>query len=245
MTASASLDDLRAAVPRLAVLDDELDVAKGLARGLSRKGFAVELIEPVTPELDTTVEAIMGISDAALCDHALRGGLNVAFSGAQVVAALRDRGFPAVLFTGVRPEDQYEIRRNMARIPGFLHRDQEEGLTAARVLDELGEAVEEVRDGRVPRRRRPRRTLVTVTGSRLSGNETLVAVLISGWPHEGELEIPADLLAPSWAENPHDAVGRTFFAQVNIGEADEDKLYFKDFESEPADTTHFRGLAER
>src|SRR5580658_6147629 len=88
---------------RISVLDDEDDVVQGLERRLSRKGFEVERVVPHSPDLDATLETIMQVSDAALCDHDIRGGHRVSFSGAQLVAALTTNGFPAVLFTGVVP----------------------------------------------------------------------------------------------------------------------------------------------
>lgn len=239
-----AMDDLLEATPRLSLLDDEHDVSDGLARSLRRKGFEVTVIEPTTPALDDTVQNIMNVSDAALCDHALSKGMSVSFSGADVVVALHDKGFPAVLFTGVQPEERYAIRRNMAKIPGFLHRDHEEGLRPERVLRDLADSVQEVGGGPIPQRRRPRRTPVTVTASRSNGSENVVSLLVSGWPGRTAVEAPADLLAEPWREHPQRAVGKTFFACVNIGEDDEQKLFFKDFESQPATTDRFIGLAD-
>ena len=222
---------------RLSVVEDEPDLVAGLERGLTRKGYQVTTIVPASPLLADAVTQVMAASDAAVCDHALRGGLDVSFNGADLVAALTERGFPAVLYTGVLPEEKYAIRRNMAQIPGFLHR--EGGLRPARVLQELAESVQEVRGGDPPPRRRARRTPVTVMASRRAGDELLVALSVSGWPHDEPIEVPADLLAEPWRHHPREAEGKTFFAWVNIGEDDEDKLFFKDFDSEPAETRRF------
>jgi hypothetical protein len=141
-----------------------------------------------------------------------------------------------VLFTGVLPDQQYMIRREMSRIPSFLTREHHGGLGNQRVLQALEESVAEVRDGHPPVRRRGRRTPVTVVGSRASGSERLVEAVISGWAGDGTIEIPADLLAEPWASTPHSAVGRTFFASVNIAENDAAHLFFADFEADPAET---------
>ena len=227
---------------RLSVVEDEPDLVASLERGLERRGYQVTTIVPSSPRLEDAVQQVMAASDAAVCDHALRGGLDVSFSGAELVAALTERGFPAVLFTGVLPEERYAIRRNMALIPGFLHR--EGGLRPARVLQELSESVNEVRAGRPPARRQARRTPVTVTGTRRAGDELLVALSVSGWPGEEPIEVPAVLLAEPWRHHPREAEGKTFFAWVNIGEEDEDKLFFRDFEAEPAETDRFLHAAD-
>ena len=228
---------------RLSILDDEPDVSRGLKRGLEKKGYDVVNVEPDTPELEAMVDKIMRVSDAALCDHALRGGMRVSFTGADVVAALTSRGFPSVLFTGVNPEERYAIRRQMALIPGFIHRDNDEGLRPRRVLRELLESVVEVRGGQPPARRRPRRTPVAVLGSRRAGLESLVELSVSGWPGADTIEIPSELLAEPWSERPHDAVGMTFMAWVNLHEEDEDKLFFR-FEAEPLETERFLHASE-
>ena len=86
---------------RISVIEDEPDLVASLERGLTKKGHEVTVIAPSSPHLADTIEQILSVSDCALCDHHLQGGLDVSFSGADVVAALTDRGFPAVLFTGV------------------------------------------------------------------------------------------------------------------------------------------------
>lgn len=228
---------------RLSILDDESDTAAGLTRSLERQGYTVVSIQPSTPDLESTVEEIMRVSDAALCDHALKGGFQVSFSGAEVVAELTRRGFPSVLFTGVNPEERYAIRRNMAEIPGFIHRDNDEGLRPTRVLSELLDTVMEVKGGRPPARRRARRTPVTVLATRRSGHETLMELSISGWPRGETVEVPADLLAQPWCDRARDAIGMTFFAMVNLSEDDENKLFYK-FESEPAVTDRFTSVGD-
>lgn len=222
---------------RISVVDDEDDVVKALERRLKRRGFDVARVIPPTPTLEDTLNEIMRVSDAALCDHHLQGGHKVEFSGAQLVARLTERRFPAVLFTGVLPDQRYGIRREMSHIPSFLTREADGGLGNQRVLEALTESVAEVRDGRTSARRRGRRTLVSVVNSRLSGNEHLVEVVVSGWARRESMEIPADLLATPWAGSPHKAVGLTFFASVNVAEMESDHLFFADFESEPAETT--------
>jgi hypothetical protein len=223
----------------LSVVDDEDSVVTGLERRLARRGYDVSRVIPPTPSLEDTLSEVMRVSDAALCDHHLRGGHKVDFSGAELVAELTSHDFPAVLFTGVLPAERYAIRREMSRIPAFLTREGEGGLSNDRVLAALADCVAEVRDGHRPARRRGRRTPVTVINSRSSGKEHLVEVLIGGWSRSEPVEIPAALLADPWAATPHRAIGRTFFACVNIVEDDVEHLFFADFEPEPAETeTH-------
>ena len=226
---------------RLSVIDDEDDVVEGVQRRLGRKGYEVERIVPVNAAtIEDVVEQIMQVSDAAFCDHHLRGGHHVDFSGAQIVAALTARNFPSVLFTGVLPEERYVIRRNMPSIPAFLHRS--DGLGPDQLLPALAESIAEINSGVRPRRRRARRTPVTIVSSRLTGGMQLVAALVSGWHGLEPIEIPADLLAEPWRTTPTDAVGYTFFAGVNIGEIDPDLLFFEDFESEPLNTDFYEGV---
>ena len=224
---------------RISVIEDEPDLVESLQRGLERKGHEVTIIAPTSPRIEDTIEQVLAVSDGALCDHHLQGGLDVDFSGAEVVAALTERGFPAVLFTGVLPEQRYAIRRNMARIPAFLPRDAEGGLRPKRVLGALADSVREVQLHEPRANRMGRRTPVTVLSSRRTGNESLVELLVSGWPGRESVEVPADLLAEPWAHSPRDAEGKTFFAYVNIGEEDVDKLFFDRFETEPVETETF------
>lgn len=226
------------AVPkRLSLVEDEPDLVASLERGLQREGYEVTTVVPSSPHLSDAVDEVMAVSDAALCDHALKGGLDVSFSGAELVAELTKRGFPSVLFTGVLPEERYAIRRRMAEIPGFLHREQ--GLRAATVLRELEDSVREVREDDPPPHRRTRRTPVTVVETRRSGSELLVALSISGWLEDTLFDVPADVLPEPWSHHPREAEGKTFFARVNIGERDEDRLFVTDFEPEPVETERF------
>lgn len=221
---------------RISVLDDEEDVVRSLERRLTRRGYAVQRVVPPTSQLADTLREVKRVSDAALCDHYLRGGHRVDFSGAQLVRALTEEGFPAVLFTGVLPAERWEIKRNLAHIPAFLPRDDEGGLSPDRVLGALAQSVAEVRTGEKTQRRRGRRTPVSVIGSRTSGNQRVLDVLVSGWPGPDPVPIPADILPPPWRGRPYDAVGKTFFAVVNIAEPNVDQLYFDQFEAEPAET---------
>jgi CheY-like chemotaxis protein len=218
---------------RIAIVDDEEDVVTGLERRLVRVGYEVQRVIPQTPDLSAVLAEIMSGSDACLCDHDLRGGHQVDFSGAEVVAALTENCFPSVLFTGVLPAERYVIRRNMARIPAFLPRDE---LDPTHIARALAESVAEVREGRRAPRRRGRRTPVTIINARVTGAVSLVEGLVAGWPGSEPVGIPADLLADPWRSEPGNAVGRTFFATINLGESDPDHLYFEDFESEPAKT---------
>lgn len=230
-----------AALPtRLSLLEDEDDLVAGMQRRLGRKGYALTRVVPDTPSLDDTVAQIVAVSDAALCDHHLRGGHLVQFSGAEVVAALTERGFPAVLFTGLLSQERYSIRRNMARIPAFLNRD--DGLGPERLLDALAISVAETSQGRRSGSRRGRRTPVTITGLRVTAGLRLVQALVSGWPGPGAIEIPADLLAAPWSASPDDAVGRTFLATVNISELDPDRVFFEDFDPDPLNTESYEGI---
>lgn len=229
---------------RISVVEDEPDLVASLERGLARRGHQVTVISPSTPSLDDTVAAIMNVSEGALCDHHLQGGLDVDFSGADLVAELTRRDFPAVLFTGVLPAQRYAIRRNMAWIPAFLRRDEEGGLRPARVLDALGDSVQEVVHHHPRPSRTARRTLITVTASRRTGNESLVSLVVSGWPGHDAIEVPADLLAEPWAHMPRDAEGKTFVALVNIGETDGDRLFFTGVEAEPVETERYLDVVD-
>jgi hypothetical protein len=225
---------------RLSLLDDESDVVSGVKRRMERRGFELTVVEPTTASLEDTVREIKRVSDAALCDHDLRGGHQVEFSGADVVAALTGDGFPAVLYTGFLPKERYVIRRKMADIPAFLNR--EGGLRPEQLERALQLSVEEVTLGARRTRRKGRRTPVTITASRVTAGERLVSALVSGWSGPDPVEIPVDLLAPLWHEVAADAVGKTFMATVNIGEPDPDLLFFTDFESEPLVTESYEGI---
>lgn len=227
------MSDAVAELPsKLSILDDEEDVVNALERRLVRWGFEVTRFIPDSPDLDSALDQVMSISEACLCDHDLRGGHQVDFSGAEFVAAATEHRFPSVLFTGVLPAERYEIRRNMARIPALLTRERLHKLPIKRALLE---SVGEVMEGHRPDRRRGRRTPVTIQSSRKTGSERLVDGLVAGWPGPSSVAIPVDLLAEPWRDEPHRAVGFTFFATINISEEDPDRLFFEEFEAEPAE----------
>jgi len=224
-----------AGLPRvLGLIDDEPDLSSAIERRLSSFGFEVRLVVPSGPSLSETVTEVMDSAEAAFCDHYLSAGFKVNFSGAELVASLTDHGFPSVLFTGVLPKEQYAIRKNMASIPALLTRDGAEGLSGEPLVTALKESVSEVRDGNPPARRRGRRTPVTIVESRISGTERLVEGLVAGWGGTEPIDIPAELLAPPWCEDPAVAVGHTFFARINISELNPSRLFFDSFEEDPA-----------
>ncbi|WP_320671056.1 hypothetical protein [Patulibacter defluvii] len=227
-------------IPRqVAVVEDDRQSGEAICRRLGRRGFETHLILPSTPGLDETIAEIKAVSGVALCDHRLRDGLQVDFSGADLVAELFSQDFPSVLFTGVQPEEKHAIRRNLDRIPGFLHRDDEGGLGAARLLGAMQDSVDEVLGRTPPAHRRARRTPITVLELHRSGGEALLEILISGWPGGQPIIWPADVLAERWHDRPADAEGKTFFGWCNTGEPRADKVFLRDVEPEPQSTASF------
>lgn len=224
---------------RVSVVEDDGDSGRAICARLERNGFDAKLIQPASPGLDDAVEEVMRESDAAFCDHRLRDGLSVTFSGAELVAELFGHQFPSVLFTGVQPEEKLAIRRNLDRIPGFLRRDDAGGLSASRLVGALRDSVDEVVDHDPPNQRRARRTPVTVTSYTRTGGEVLVDLTLSGWSGREALSWPADVLPSPWNVRPAEAEGKTFFAWVNLSEPDGDKVFLRDMEPEPADTSSF------
>jgi CheY-like chemotaxis protein len=227
---------------RLSLLEDEDDMVEAVRRRLQHKGYDLTRVVPDTPNLEDTVAQITAVSDAALCDHHLRGGHHVNFSGAEVVARLTQQGFPAVLFTGMLPQERYVIRRSMALIPAFMTRD--EGLGSEQLLRALAASVAEVSHGHRSGRRRGRRTPVTIVGSRTTAGEHLVEAEVSGWASGVSIEIPADLLADPWSHATSDVVGKTFLATVNIAEPDSNLVFFEDFDAEPLTTDIYEGISD-
>ncbi len=227
---------------RLSLLEDEDDLVPGMQRRLRRKGYDLTRVVPQTPSLEDTVAQIVAVSDAALCDHHLRGGHQVNFSGAEVVAMLTRGGFPAVLFTGMLSEERYAIQRNMAQIPAFMTRDA--GLGTEQLLNALAVSVAEIRQGQRSGHRRGRRTPVTIVGNRTTAGECLVEVEVSGWAGGVPIEIPADLLADPWRDAANDAVGKTFLATVNIAESNPDLIFFEDFDADALTTDVYEGIGD-
>jgi hypothetical protein len=99
----------------------------------ARGGYALPLedlqIEPVPqdgplPPFGEFWFAVLGRSDAVLCDHHLKKGNYADFNGAEAVAAWYDAGFPAVLCTKWENAQIDEIRPYRARIPALIQPDQ-------------------------------------------------------------------------------------------------------------------------
>jgi hypothetical protein len=163
---------------------------------------------------------VLGNSDAAICDHHLVANY-AQFRGAEFVANLYVRRFPAVLRTAWSRPNQYEIRRYRERIPVLLTPDDIDPESF-----EKGWAVctQEFAGQFLPSRA-PWRTLIRVENVEIPN---FVDVVVPAWNHREVVRLPIELLPLE----THKLLceGKRFHAKVNLGAESQDDLYFTEFE---------------
>jgi hypothetical protein len=186
--------------------------------------------------VDAADEILQG-SDAAICDHRLRRAGYAQFDGAELVAQLVERGFPAVLLTVFADQDgDSSIRRWRHKVPVVLDRDAA-GETAFR------QAIEDCRReiaGQAKPTRRPRRTFVRVLNLRSENDLRVVDALVPSWNAQKAVTFPLELVPEAFRGQIGENALLT--AMVNLGAAQASELFFEGFEV-PPDPDSEDGLA--
>jgi hypothetical protein len=194
-------------------------------------GFRVLHIPRELSTLDEIVSYIEAHADAAVCAHRLD---YPNLCGAELAAALYDRGIPALLVTQYLDIDQHSsIRFWRSRLPRVMHLRHVDAETLAAGLKFC---VAELQ-GRIAEERMPYRVMVGVehvegvVGPQGEVDQQFVDVSVDYWDHYQRVRLPMTLIP---AELRHAVRPQAwFFAQVNIYAERSADLYFRDFALAP------------
>ena len=213
-------------IDTVAIIDDQADVRQGYS-------YTVENAEltPIAEEgpLGSSVVSYLetsGLStmaDAGLCDFRLNGTAYATFSGAELVAALYRKNFPAVLCTRYEQMALPEIAPFRRWIPSLMRPTD---LNEESLIKGISECIYELQ-GNFRVRRRPWRTQVHFLNQE-DDHGLMYSAEIPGWELDQVVKIRlADLPAEI---RDHVAPGFRCYAHVNLGAEAYDEGYWSDWE---------------
>ena len=218
---------------RVALVDDDPAERDALTVQLEDAGFKPIVVDDLGLTVESAVELVRSIAAAAVCDHLLspRGLAN--FTGAELVAGLYDRQFPAVLLSGYLPDDRDEaIRRFRDKIPVLLSRKD---TGSGYLRDGIRTCQSEIR-GDVNPERIGMRSLIRVVERLRENNDDIVKVIVPAWSQEVFVRFPTPLLGEFAMMLPQSGEVRPrlyLIGTVNIGSQSASDLYFTDIELAP------------
>jgi len=164
-------------------------------------------------------------ADAAVCDHKLGLiGKYAEFDGAQAVAELYSRGFPAVLCTNFAKSDIDTIRLYRRKIPSLIRTDD---VDPDGLVEGFVKCVKEIKGDFVPSRK-PWRTLIRVEELLEDVKPLTLNVVLPGWSSNERVRIPLDIFPSQFRQQI--MADTRFHAMVNLGAEDPNELFFDEFE---------------
>lgn len=212
-------------IQTVAIVDDDSSEAEIASWEVEEAGFEPLIIQGPLRDIGSLVDYMTRNAQGALCDHRLAPRGMASFYGASVVAALYDRGLPAILVTQYKEIDMdVSIRKWRHKIPVLLSRDEanpdsiRSGIIACAA--ELS--------GNIPAIRKSHRVVLRIVEITQESNETVVDVMIPSWnPHKG-IRLPISLIPNELHSSL--VIGVHLIAFVNIGAEHSEDVYFRQFE---------------
>lgn len=178
--------------------------------------------------IDMVADNIIKNADAAVCDHRLRPGGFAPFVGAELVAALIGRRFPAILISQFVDQDyDVSIRHWRAMLPSVLSRD-EFGVDS--FTEGLENCKNEILGIFTPQRRR-HRVLLRVVDIQNEAHEPVVDAIVPAWSNKSAIRFPSAIVPAEL--HKFLTSGAHLIAQVNLGARRPEDLYFDSFEIPP------------
>jgi hypothetical protein len=217
-----------ATIRTLAVVDDDKSLAEIAGWQVEEAGYQPFIVEGSYQNINALANCIVQNAEGAICDHRLsrRGLAN--FPGAQLVAELFDREFPAILTTQyIAIDTDVSIRRWRHKIPVLLSRDETNALS---IRAGLASCLAELR-GNIPMTRRPHRVLIRITDLGEESGEEVVDAIVPSWNPKRAVRFPISLVKAELRNTLTPDL--RLFALVNIGAETADELYFGSFELAP------------
>jgi len=178
------------------------------------------------PSVEDLYARLKGKANFAILDHNLKiKGSYAKFHGAQAVAFLYEKKFPAILCTTYGAADLDTMRIFRRKIPILISPDNlhPEFLVIAyeTCLNEL--------KGKYLSTRKAWRTIIRVEDVNLDTNPKLLIVVIPAWDSKEKVRLPLEIIPINKRDN-YSKPGARFHAQVNTGAEISSELYFADFE---------------
>lgn len=215
---------------RVAIVDDDQEAIDALAVQTVDANMEPIPLTAGFQDLESAVEKIEDMADAALCDHRLFLNRYANFSGARLVAHLYRKSLPAILVTQFLDDSDVSIRKYRDKIPVLLTRDETNSET---IRKGLSICQDELSGQHVLPIRKPWRALVRIEAVDQTESGNIVRAVVPGWNPCEQVRFPVDLIPIDIrrAMSRHLSRGDFYaFAQVNIGAEKPEDLYFQDFE---------------
>lgn len=209
-------------IKRVKILDDDSDSRSSLALHVADAGLEPSPEADPLKDLPAFVEYTVKSSDAAICDHRLKPLGYANFDGADAVALLYGREFPAILCTRYSKALRDMLRTYRRQIPVLLEPTQIDPDT---LVDGFERCIREFKGEFLPSRR-PWRTLVRVEEP--GDDPKFCYVVLPGWNSSEIISLPVDIVLQDIRARM--VPGYRFYANVNMGAESQDELYFSCFE---------------
>lgn len=223
MSDATPLDKIR----RVAVVDDDEQARQAMAESIEDADLEPVVQSERLESVDELVRRLTTDADAALCDHRLAPRNYAAFHGAEAVAALYRKSFPALLITAWSTEDIDNIRPHRRGIPVLLRSGRLEPQT---IREGITVCMNEF-DNIYTRERVSERVLLRIEDV----DQSFAYVIIPSWDPNTGLKLPRSVFPTHLASIERNM---RFFAAVNIGALRSEDLFLERFEvaQEPGDS---------
>ena len=203
------------------LIDD--DVAARQAAGYCVEDIELKPIQEDGPIIDMYdyLDSIEKKAQGVICDQKLKVHDYSRFNGAEIIGALYDRKFPAILCTRFENEDLDQIRNFRRKVPVLLKPDE---LNDDSLVKGLEICINEF-NGNILPSRKPWKTMIRIENVDYDSNENnpFVYLVIPGWdPSEG-IRIYLNDIPTNVRENVKE--GERLYAQVNLGAENHEDLF--------------------
>jgi hypothetical protein len=212
---------------RVAIVDDDSHALKVTAVVVKQARFVPVPLNRSFDSVEDLVRTVQSEADAAIVDHRLTFSQLNPFTGAEVVAALYKKSWPAVLTTQYYDQEaDVSIREFRAAVPVVLPTDDVD----ARSVIQAFRLVQDELAGAVPISRKPRRVQLRIVRERSESQVRLLDAIIPAWNPRHVVSFPASLVG---AMSGRVREGDWLEAAVNIGAENAEDLFFGDFAPSP------------
>lgn len=207
----------------IAVVDDDADVRNTYSDIISLRYKPKALSGPFKTK-DELVQATRKDAQGLMCDYQLTTHKFAPCSGAEVVSALYDLQFPAVLVTRFKQSDIDQIRPLRRKIAVILSPKDID-------VDDVSRGLEQCRrefKSQFVASRKPWKTLLRVEDVDTLGSARFVKAVIPAWNPDEGIRFPIEMLPADLRGSVQS--GTHLSAQVNIGAETANDLFLEAFE---------------
>lgn len=212
-------------IERISIIDDEPNARSGYQYAVD--DLEIESVDEEGPinDIENLFRKTQEFAQAAICDYHLRVHNYSRFNGAELVAYLYKKSFPALLCTKWEEASLDEIRPYRKYIPALIRPDELDPSTINRALEVI---IGEFQGSQVASRR-PWRTLVRVESvEETTPNNPFAYIIMPAWDPDKVIRLPLSTLPDNISEQL--AEGKRLHVKTNIGAERHEDLYFEDWE---------------